>query len=224
MTGHRDMLETGRLEIVEMGRRRQFSVRAVGTSALVPAMVVSGKPVTASGRMEIVTTTGRRIVVDVGVDVGALGRVWICWNGADAKPSVAARPRTSAALGATRSSRPSVRKPPNQAAVFTGRLPLSAARREWRSACVRGPALPCRGRSPEEGGGCRAAGHFVVVHRFPMTDTAGPRESGQRHDDNAARPRARSRRRTSAAHFSPNRAKSIHCRGAGLAALQHPGR
>jgi transposase len=115
MTGHKDLPEATRLEIVEMGRRRrwteqeklrivmeslggprlgsltarrhgisrsllatwrrQFSVRVAGTSDLVPAMVVPDPPRAASGRMEIVTTTGRRIVVDAEIDVAALGRV-----------------------------------------------------------------------------------------------------------------------------------------------------
>jgi transposase len=117
MTGHKDIAEAARLEVVETGRRRrwteqeklrivmeslrgsregsatarrhgisrsllatwrrQFSVRAAGTSELVPALVVPEKPPpsAASGRMEIVTANGRRVVIDAGVDVAALGRV-----------------------------------------------------------------------------------------------------------------------------------------------------
>ena len=59
--------------------RRQFGVRAAGGGAgLVPAVVVpevSARSATASSRMEIVALNGRRIIVDAGVDVGALGRV-----------------------------------------------------------------------------------------------------------------------------------------------------
>lgn len=64
--------------------RRQFRVD-VGADAdegpaFVPAVVVPQSPAAAapaspSGRMEIVTSNGRRIIVDGGVDVAALGRV-----------------------------------------------------------------------------------------------------------------------------------------------------
>jgi len=57
--------------------RRQFGVRATG-AGLMPAVVLpeaSGQPEGGSSRMEIVTANGRRLIVDAGVDVAALGRV-----------------------------------------------------------------------------------------------------------------------------------------------------
>lgn len=52
-------------------------MRAAETSELVPAMVVPKKPPSSAGssRTEIVTANGRRVVIDAGVDVAALGRV-----------------------------------------------------------------------------------------------------------------------------------------------------
>lgn len=58
--------------------RRQFGVRVADGSGLVPAVVVpatAAKSATAPTRMEIVAANGRRIIVDAGVDVAALGRV-----------------------------------------------------------------------------------------------------------------------------------------------------
>lgn len=57
--------------------RRQFDVRAAGESSFVPAVVVPERsPSTSpSSRMEILSANGRRIIVDAGVDVAALGRV-----------------------------------------------------------------------------------------------------------------------------------------------------
>ena len=57
--------------------RRQFDVQAAGASRFVPAVVLpemSGTP-SQSSRMEIVAANGRRIIIDAGVDVTALGRV-----------------------------------------------------------------------------------------------------------------------------------------------------
>lgn len=54
--------------------RRRFRVEAAGASRFVPAVVVPERS-PASSRMEIVATNGRRIIVDVGVDVAALSRV-----------------------------------------------------------------------------------------------------------------------------------------------------
>src|SRR3990167_8404611 len=57
--------------------RRQFDVREAVSSAFVPAVVVpESSPVPSrSSRMEILSANGRRIIVDAGVDVAALGRV-----------------------------------------------------------------------------------------------------------------------------------------------------
>ena len=57
--------------------RRQFCVQRAADAALVPAVVVpeTASPATRSSRMEIVSSNGRRIIVDAGVDVAALGRV-----------------------------------------------------------------------------------------------------------------------------------------------------
>jgi transposase len=57
--------------------RRRFGVQAAGASRFVPAVVVPERAPapSASSRMEIVATNGRRIIVDVGVDVAALSRV-----------------------------------------------------------------------------------------------------------------------------------------------------
>lgn len=57
--------------------RRQFDVRAAGSSTFVPAVVVPERVATPSpsSRMEIISANGRRIIVDAGVDVAALGRV-----------------------------------------------------------------------------------------------------------------------------------------------------
>lgn len=57
--------------------RRRFDVEAVGTSRFSPAVVVPERAPapSPSSRMEIVALSGRRIIVDVGVDVSALGRV-----------------------------------------------------------------------------------------------------------------------------------------------------
>lgn len=63
--------------------RRQFGVHVADGDegpAFVPAVVVPQSPAAAapaspSGRMEIVTSNGRRIIVDGGVDVAALRRV-----------------------------------------------------------------------------------------------------------------------------------------------------
>lgn len=57
--------------------RRQFDVRSAGSSTFVPALVVpESSPASArSSRMEILLANGRRIIVDVGVEVAALGRV-----------------------------------------------------------------------------------------------------------------------------------------------------
>jgi transposase len=60
--------------------RRQFAVRSAGAAHLMPAVVVP--PTAASstgswptGRMEIVSLSGRRVIVDAGVDGAALARV-----------------------------------------------------------------------------------------------------------------------------------------------------
>lgn len=57
--------------------RRRFRVEVSGASRFVPAVVVPERVAapSTSSRMEIVATNGRRIIVDVGVDVAALGRV-----------------------------------------------------------------------------------------------------------------------------------------------------
>jgi transposase len=57
--------------------RRRFGVQAAGASRFVPAVVVPERSGTAfqSSRMEIVAANGRRIIVEAGVDVAALGRV-----------------------------------------------------------------------------------------------------------------------------------------------------
>jgi transposase len=57
--------------------RRQFGVRAAGQANLVPAVVVPQRSAARaqSSRMEIVSANGRRIIVEAGVDVAALGRV-----------------------------------------------------------------------------------------------------------------------------------------------------
>jgi transposase len=63
--------------------RRQFRVQAAdgeASAVFVPAVVVPEQPAqpaptSLSSRMEIVVANGRRIVVDAGVDVAALGRV-----------------------------------------------------------------------------------------------------------------------------------------------------
>ena len=123
MTGHKDSFEVQRLEVVNTGRRRRWSLaeklriveesfqghRQVSATArrhdispsllyswrkafradsgscdkvmsFAPAMIVPdeeaslGKAV-GGGRMEIVTTTGRRIIVGADFDAGALARV-----------------------------------------------------------------------------------------------------------------------------------------------------
>jgi transposase len=57
--------------------RRRFRVEVAGASGFVPAVVVPERATapSASSRMEIVTLNGRRIIVDVGVDVATLSRV-----------------------------------------------------------------------------------------------------------------------------------------------------
>ena len=57
--------------------RRRFGVQAAGASRFVPAVVVPERTVSPSpsSRMEIVASSGRRIIVDVGVDAAALSRV-----------------------------------------------------------------------------------------------------------------------------------------------------
>ena len=57
--------------------RRRFGVQAAGASRFVPAVVVPERAAapSSSSRMEIVAANGRRIIVDVGVDVAALSRV-----------------------------------------------------------------------------------------------------------------------------------------------------
>ena len=123
MTGHKDSFHVQRLEVVNTGRRRRWSLdeklriveesfqghRQVSATArrhdispsllfswrkafgevrgrhdevigFAPAMIVpdeeaSPGEATSGGRMEIVTTTGRRIIVGSDVDAGALARV-----------------------------------------------------------------------------------------------------------------------------------------------------
>jgi transposase len=57
--------------------RRRFGVEVAVASRFVPAVVVPERSPAppASSRMEIVAMNGRRIIVDVGVDVVALSRV-----------------------------------------------------------------------------------------------------------------------------------------------------
>ena len=57
--------------------RRRFGVQVAGAARLVPAVVVPERASarSPSSRMEIVAANGRRIIVDVGVDVAALSRV-----------------------------------------------------------------------------------------------------------------------------------------------------
>jgi transposase len=57
--------------------RRRFGVQAAGASRFVPAVVVPERATSSSpsSRMEIVAANGRRVIVDVGVDVAALSRV-----------------------------------------------------------------------------------------------------------------------------------------------------
>jgi transposase len=55
--------------------RRQFDVRAAGSSNFVPAVVVPERSPSRSSLMEIISANGRRIIVDAGVDVAALRRV-----------------------------------------------------------------------------------------------------------------------------------------------------
>ncbi len=123
MTGHKDSFQVQRLEVVNTGRRRRWSVdeklriveesfqghRQVSATArrhdispsllfswrkafgedrrrpdevigFAPAMIIpdeeaSPGEATGGGRMEIVTTTGRRIIVGADVDARALARV-----------------------------------------------------------------------------------------------------------------------------------------------------
>jgi transposase len=123
MTGHKDSFQVQRLEVVNTGRRRRWSVdeklriveesfqghRQVSATArrhdISPSLLFSWRKAlredcrrcnevmgfasamivpdedpplgtaAAVGRMEIVTTTGRRIIVGADVDVGALTRV-----------------------------------------------------------------------------------------------------------------------------------------------------
>jgi transposase len=123
MTGHKDSFQVERLEVVNTGRRRRWSVdeklrvveesfqghRQVSATArrhdispsllfswrkafggdcrhrnevigFAPAMIVPEEEAlpgeaAGGGRMEIVTMTGRRIIVGVDVDVHALARV-----------------------------------------------------------------------------------------------------------------------------------------------------
>jgi transposase len=123
MTGHKDSFEVQRLEVVNTGRRRRWSLdeklriveesfqghRQVSATArrhdispsllyswrkafredrcrhdevigFAPAMIVpeeeaSPGEAAGGGRMEIVTTTGRRIIVGADVDAGALARI-----------------------------------------------------------------------------------------------------------------------------------------------------
>lgn len=123
MTGHKDSFQVQRLEVVNTGRRRRWSLdeklriveesfqghRQVSATArrhdispsllyswrkafggarrcpdevisFAPAMIVpdgeaSPSEAVGGGRMEIVTTTGRRIIVGADVDAGALARV-----------------------------------------------------------------------------------------------------------------------------------------------------
>jgi transposase len=57
--------------------RRQFRVEAAAASRFVPAVVVAERAAapSPSSRMEIVVSNGRRVIVDLGVDVAALSRV-----------------------------------------------------------------------------------------------------------------------------------------------------
>jgi transposase len=122
MTGHKDSFQVQRLEVVNTGRRRRWSLdeklrivaesfqghRQVSATAkrhdispsllyswrkafredrhrdevvsFAPAMIVpdaelSSDKAVGDGRMEIVTTTGRRIIVGADVDARALARV-----------------------------------------------------------------------------------------------------------------------------------------------------
>jgi transposase len=122
MTGHKDSFQVQRLEVVNTGRRRRWSLdeklrivaesfqghRQVSATArrhdispsllyswrktfredrrrdevvsFAPAMIVpdaelSSDEAVGDGRMEIVTTTGRRIIVGADVDARALARV-----------------------------------------------------------------------------------------------------------------------------------------------------
>jgi transposase len=122
MTGHKDSFQLQRLEVVNIGRRRRWSVdeklriveesfqghRQVSATArrdispsllfswrkafqedcrrrdevigFAPAMIIPDEEASpgeavGSGRMEIVTTTGRRIIVGADVDARALARV-----------------------------------------------------------------------------------------------------------------------------------------------------
>ena len=123
MTGHKDSFDVQRLEVVNTGRRRRWTLaeklriveesfqghRQVSATArrhdispsllfswrkafgedrrrhgevigFAPAMIVREEEASlgtaaGGGRMEIVTTTGRRIIVGADVDAGALARV-----------------------------------------------------------------------------------------------------------------------------------------------------
>jgi transposase len=122
MTGHKDSFQVQRLEVVNTGRRRRWSLdeklrivaesfqghrqvsattrrhdispsllyswpkafredrRRDGVVSFAPAMIVadaelSSDEAAGDGRMEIVTTTGRRIIVGADVDARALARV-----------------------------------------------------------------------------------------------------------------------------------------------------
>ena len=55
--------------------RRRLCVARAADAALVPAVVVPETASPRSSRMEIVSSNGRRIIVDAGVDAAALGRV-----------------------------------------------------------------------------------------------------------------------------------------------------
>ena len=55
--------------------RRQFGVRAVGSEAGLMPVVMVPERAPGSSRMEIVSSNGRRIIVDAGVDEAALERV-----------------------------------------------------------------------------------------------------------------------------------------------------
>ena len=59
------------------GWRRQFNVRPTRPPNLMPVVVVPERAAapTSPRRMEIVSANGRRVIVDAGVDVAALGRV-----------------------------------------------------------------------------------------------------------------------------------------------------
>jgi len=56
-------------------RRRHDEVIGFAPAMIVPEEEASPGATTGGGRMEIVTTTGRRIIVGVDVDAGALARV-----------------------------------------------------------------------------------------------------------------------------------------------------